>query len=107
MLKSSTPYIVYTILSILVVAFNKYINDVILLIVSFYEYINSHLDILFSQSNAGILSRNSTALVISPLIITGIPALAYYSIKRSKMPYFIEITWLAWFVIVLSNLLTK
>ena len=107
MLKSTTPYITYIILSILVIVFAKYINNFIICLAVFYDYINDHLSVLFNKSAVGILSRNTISLVICPLIITGTPALIYYAFKRSKMPYFIEITWLSWLTLVLSNLLVK
>jgi hypothetical protein len=107
MIKSSTPYITYIILSILVVFFAQYINDIVMAIVEFYNIIDNHLEIFFNQSSAGILTRSAVALVACPLILTGTPALIYYAVKRSKMPYFIEVTWLAWVIIVLSNLLIK
>ncbi len=107
MFKNSTPYIVYILLSVFVVILAKYVNEVVSFIVYLYDYIDDHLEVLFNQSPAGILSRNSLALVICPLIITGAPALIYYAIKRSRMPYFLEATWLTWMVIVLGNSLVK
>lgn len=108
MLKSSyTPYLIYIILSIIVVLFAKYINNIIFYIVNLYDYLDDHLEILFNQSPAGILSRSTLALVVCPLLITGTPALIYYFIKRSTMPYFLEATWLTWFIIVLGNSLVK
>lgn len=107
MLKTSKPYIIYVLLSISVVLLAKYVNEVIVFIAYLYDYVDEHLEILFNQSAAGILSRNTLALVVCPLFITGIPALGYYAVKQSKMPYFLEATWLAWIVIVLSNSLVK
>ena len=107
MLKTSKPYIVYVLLSLLVVTLGKYINEVLSFIVYLYDYVDDHLEVLFNQSPAGILSRNTLALVVCPLLITGIPALGYYAVKQSKMPYFLEATWLTWIVIVLGNSLVK
>jgi hypothetical protein len=107
MFKSYKIYITYIVLSILAVLFAKYINNFITFILTFYDAIDNKLTFLFSKSNAGIISRNSVALVICPLIIIGIPALIYFAIKRTKMPYFIESTWLTWMILVVSNLLIK
>jgi hypothetical protein len=107
MFKTSTPYIVYLILSILVVIFSNYVNLAVNFVVYLYDYIDDLLDILFSNSKAGILSRSSFALVVCPLLITGIPAIIYYAIKKVKMPYFVEATWLIWMIVVLGNTIIK
>lgn len=107
MLKSSTPYIIYIILSVFVILFAKYINEALVFLISFYDYIDVHLSILFNKSSTAILYRKTIALVLCPLIITGTPALVYYAIKRKKMPNFIEATWLVWLIIVLGNFLIK
>ncbi|MDF1757739.1 MAG: hypothetical protein P1U74_05535 [Legionellaceae bacterium] len=105
MFKSYTPYITYVVLSVLVIIFAKYINEVVTFMVAFYNTIDSHLEIFFSKTEAGDICRSSIALVVSPLVLTGVPAAIYYAIKRSKMPYFLAAIWLAWLIIVLSNLL--
>lgn len=107
MFKTSTPYLVYLILSIVVVIFSKYVNEAVNFVVYLYDYIDDLLDILFSNSKAGSLSRSSFALVICPLLITGVPAIIYYAIKRAKMPYFVETTWLIWMIVVLGNTIIK
>lgn len=107
MFKTSTPYLVYLVLSILVVIFAKYVNEAVNFVVYLYDYIDDCLDVLFSNSPAGILSRSSFALVVCPLLITGVPAIIYYAIKRTKMPYFIEVTWLIWMIVVLGNTIIK
>lgn len=107
MFKTSTPYLVYLILSIVVVIFSKYVNEAVNFVVYLYDYIDDLLNILFSNSKAGILSRGSFALVICPLLITGVPAIVYYAIKKTKMPYFLEATWLIWMIVVLGNTIIK
>ncbi len=107
MFKNSTPYLAYIALSILVIILAKYVNGAVNFVVYLYDYIDDCLEVLFSNSPAGILSRSSFALVVCPLLVTGIPALIYYAIKRTKMPYFIEATWLIWMIIVLGNSIVK
>ena len=107
MFKSYRIYIIYVVLSILTVLFAKYINNFITFIITLYDAFDNKIEFLFSKSHAGVVSREALALVISPLIITGIPALIYYAIKRVKMPYFLEATWLTWMILVVSNLLIK
>lgn len=107
MFKNYKPYIAYVSLSILMVVLAKYVNQVIVFIAYLYDYVDDHLEVLFNTSPAGILSRNTLALVVCPLLITGIPALGYYAIKQSKMPYFLETTWLVWIIMVLGNTMVK
>lgn len=107
MFKNSTAYVIYLALSIIVIILAKYVNEAVHYVVYLYDYIDDALDVLFSNSPLGVLSRSSLALVVCPLIITGVPALIYYGIKRNKMPYFIEATWLIWMIIVLGNSIVK
>lgn len=107
MFKNYKPYLIYLALSILVVIFTKYLNIAVNFIVNLYDYIDDFLDVFFSSSPAGILSRSSLALVICPLLITGVPALLYHAFKKTKMPYFIEATWLIWMIIVLGSFIVK
>lgn len=107
MIKQYTPYFIYLILSITVVLFSQYMHSVGLFIVTFYHYIDTNIDIFFNHSASGLALRQVVALVLCPLLITGIPALIYRLIKGSPMPYFIEATWLFWIVIVLSKVLVK
>lgn len=107
MFKNFKPYFIYLALSIIAVIFAKYVNESVNFVIYLYDYIDDCLDVLFSNSPAGVLSRSSLALVVCPLIITGVPALIYYAIKRSKMPYFVETTWLIWMIIVLGNSVVK
>ncbi len=104
MLKQS---IVYLILSILIVLFANYAHLGIVYIDLFYTWVALTLTPLFNHGVYGILIRNVLSLVLLPLIIAGIPALIYRAIKGKKMPFFIEITWVIWLIIVLSKVLIK
>ena len=102
MLKQS---IIYLVLSILIVLFAEYAHICIVYIVLFYTYINVKLALIFSNSALGIMLRQVLSLVLLPIAIAAIPALIYRAIKGSQMPYFMEVTWLLWLVIVLSKVL--
>lgn len=102
MLKQS---IIYLLLSIVVVLFAQYANLLIIYIDMFYTYINVKLSLIFSSTELGVMFRNVITLVLLPIAIAAIPALIYRAIKGRQMPYFIELTWLLWLVIVLSKVL--
>lgn len=97
----------YLILSIIVVLFAKYAHLLIVYIDMFYTYVNVTLAPVFNSSDLGILIRKILTLVLLPVVIVGIPALIYLAIKGKRMPYFIEITWVLWLVIVLSKVLIR
>jgi len=99
--------IIYLILSILVVLFAQYAHLAIVYIVMFYTWVLVKLTPLFNESTYGILIRNVFSLVLLPVTIAGIPAVIYRVMKRRPMPYFIEITWVLWLVIVLSKVLIQ
>lgn len=102
MLKSTA---LYFILSILVVFFAKYAHVITAYIALAYTYCNYFLAPIFSAKPLFITLRQVIALVILPLIITGVPALIYQAIKHRNMPYFVESTWIVWLIIVLSKIL--
>ena len=104
MLKQS---IIYIALSILIVIFSAYAHLAIVYIDMFYTWVTLELTPIFSSSMYGTLIRNVFSLVVLPVIIVGIPALIYRVIKGQYMPYFIEITWIIWLIIVLSKVLIR
>ncbi len=83
--------IIYLFLSIVVVLFAKYVHVLLVYIDMLYIFVNLKLAPIFSDGSTGIMIRK----VISRVI------------KGRNMPYFIEITWFLWLVIVLSKLLIR
>ncbi|MDF1684422.1 MAG: hypothetical protein P1U36_07155 [Legionellaceae bacterium] len=104
MLKQSLLYLV---LSILVIIFAKYTKLFVLYTDIFYTYINTVLEPLFGSGFVGEIFRNVFTLVLVPLALAGIPALIYWLIKRKRMPYFIELTWILWLIIAMSSYLIR
>lgn len=99
--------LIYLVLSIIVVIFAKYAHLLIIYIDLLYTFVNLKLAPIFSQVGIGLIIRKVLLLVLIPVIIAGIPALIYRLIKGKNMPYFIELTWCLWLVIVLSNVLIR
>ena len=102
MLKQS---IIYLVLSILIVVFARYAELLIVYIDMVYTYVNVKLSLVLNHGTSGIILRNVLTLVLLPVIIAAIPATGYRLIKHQNLPYFIEITWLLWLIIVLSKVL--
>ncbi len=107
MTKRFLPYLTYLILSVLIIVFANYAHIFTKMVVDFYQYVDDHIAVFFSNSSAGLNVRHVFTLVICPLIITGIPALAYRYIKGSPMPYFLEATWVIWIILVLSKIFVR
>ena len=99
--------IIYLILSVLIVFFAEYAHLLMVYVVTFYTYIMVKLTPIFSGTPYGLLIRNVVSLVLMPVIIAGIPALVYRAIKGQQMPYFIELTWILWLIIVLGKVLIR
>lgn len=99
--------LIYLALSIVIVVFAEYAHVLIVYLDMLYTYVNLKLSPVFSSSELGILIRRVFSLVLIPVIIAAIPAVLYRLIKGSNMPYFIQITWLLWLIIVLSKILIQ
>ncbi|AUH72287.1 Uncharacterised protein [Legionella sainthelensi] len=99
--------LIYLLLSILVVILAKYAQLVIVYIDLFFTYINLKLTPIFSQTGWGLVVRKILVLVLLPVAITSVPALAYRVFKGGDMPHFIAITWIIWIIIVLSDILVR
>lgn len=97
--------LILLLLSILVVLFAKYAHLLIVYIDMLYTWINFKLTPIFSQTGVGIMIRKVILLVFIPILIALVPALIYKLVKGGQMPYFLELTWCLWLVIVLSNIL--
>lgn len=97
--------LIYLFFSILVVLLAQYIQTVLIYIALFYTYINVELTSIFSTTSTGILIRKIVILSVLPALIAGTPALTYRLIKGQSMPYFMELTWFLWLIIVLSKML--
>lgn len=99
--------IIYLCISIAVIFLAKYIHLVIVYIDLAYTYVNVKLAQIFSPGETGSLIRRVFVLVIIPVIIVGLPALIYRLIKRKTMPYFFELIWIIWLIVVLSEILIR
>ena len=102
MLKQS---LIYLFLSILVAIFSHYVHLLVVYLDIFYTFVNLKLSPLFSNTEHGILLRNVIILTCIPILITAIPALIYRAIKGGLMPYYYDITWMVWLVIVISKII--
>jgi len=96
---------IYVLLSILCVCFSKYFYSAVVYIDWFYTKMSHLLAPVFSSSHVGVWLCQILTLMLIPLVLVGVPALIYRSIKGEMMPYFFKIVWLVWLIVALSNVL--
>ena len=104
MLKQS---LIYLILSAVVVFLSVYAKLLFMYMNVLYTYVNQALKPVFGSGFAGEIVRDMVSLMLIPLAIAALPALLYWLIKRKKMPYFIELTWLLWLIFAISSYLIR
>ncbi|MDF1645856.1 MAG: hypothetical protein P1U61_02590 [Legionellaceae bacterium] len=102
MLKQS---LIYFILSLLVVLFATYAKIFFVYVNLLYVYIDTTLKPLFGTGLMGEALRDMITLILTPFCLAALPALIYWLIKRKIMPYFIELIWVFWLILALSNYL--
>lgn len=95
--------IFYLALSILVVIFSRYFAIGIIQIDQFYTWLNLKLSSVFSNSIVGLTVQQIIILMMLPIVVAGIPALTYRLVKGDSMPYFLNVIWLVWLIVVLSR----
>lgn len=99
--------IVFLFLSSLVILFGGYIRLVTAYIDLFFTHIKVYVLPFLNDIGVNHFVSEVLLLVLIPVVIAGIPALLYRFIKGSSMPYFTELTWCIWLVIILSNILIQ
>lgn len=110
MLKNRLIYkqsLIYLVASVLLVVFSKYFQLLVVKIALFIVYIQYKLAPYFASMGLSWALRKTLILLILPILLAGIPALAYKMIKKNNMPYFIATVWILWLLLVLSDLLIR
>jgi len=59
---------------------------------------------VFSDSPTGKMIQETVALIIIPVVITAIIALAYWLVKRSEMPHLTAMIWFVWAILLVTIL---
>ncbi|WP_419419100.1 hypothetical protein ACNVED_11160 [Legionella sp. D16C41] len=101
MLKQS---LIYLVLSILAILLNRYVHTLIVYTDILYTYLYAKLFLLFKPTPLTMVICKVIILVAIPVVIAGALALVYRLISKKEMRYFLELTWLFWLVIMLSNI---
>ena len=93
--------LIYLALTSLVVFFPVQIQSGLIYVKLLFVYCNHQLAYYFPNY---WLVKIITLIVLSVGIMS-IPGGLFWLIKRKKMPYFLELTWVLWVIFVTSNLI--
>lgn len=95
----------YFLATLVVLLSAKYIHLALIYLDTFFVYLNLRVAPFFNQVGLGSVIHKTFVLVLIPLILTAIPALIYYPIKRQTMPYLFQVTWSLWLILVISTIM--
>lgn len=85
-------------LSFVIIFSMPYAQQAVQLLVNSHEWASQLLTDVFSGGPAGNMIRSLIALLSIPVIVSLIPTIAYWIIRRHWFPYFMEIVWIVWLV---------
>src|ERR1700722_4304496 len=86
------------VLSLLIITGMAYAHHALQYLLNAHEWIDGMLTEVFSGGTAGNIIRQLISLLAIPVIVGLIPAIIYWMVKRSWMPYFMEIVWVVWLI---------
>lgn len=98
MLKSVIALLTLIALSILIILFMPYAQQVLEWLSSAHNWVAEVLTQVFSGGQAGDLTRKLLSLLAIPFFIGLIPVITFWLIKRSMLPYFMQIVWVTWLI---------
>lgn len=99
MLKQIVAIILFSLIVILTMS---YLNPVLNLLISVHDWISEVLTQVFSGGKPGEISRKLIALLTLPFLVGLVPSLIYWGIRRSAFPYFMQLVWATWVVLVVA-----
>jgi hypothetical protein len=99
--------LIYLLFSVLVVIFARFALMLIIYINILIAFVSVYLTPIVSQIGLGMVFQRTILLVCVPPLLVAIPTLIYRLTKGKMMPYFAELTWGLWLVVLLSNILLK
>lgn len=94
--------IIYLVLSLLVVLFASYLHAFFVLVDTIYVFFNHLLSGIFNNSKTAEIIQKVLLLAILPIVIAAIPAVPYRLVTGRNMPYFYEVAWCVWLMVVVS-----
>lgn len=76
----------------------SYAKEAIQILLHAHHWVSEILTSIFSGDKAGSLARELIALLCLPILVSLIPALLYWVIKKRWFPYFMDFVWIIWLI---------
>lgn len=90
--------IALTLLSILISLTMSYTQQALQLLLQAHDWVSQVLTNVFAGGQTGNLAKSLIALLSIPIILSFIPAILYWIIRRHWFPYFMETVWAIWLI---------
>lgn len=88
--------IALVIISVLVVFFPAYTEQVMSWVLMFHAWVVDFLANIFSDGQLGRVIRDLLGLIAFPVVVGLVPAIIFWIAKRRLFPYFVMFVWSAW-----------
>lgn len=85
-------------LSVGVIMAMPYAQQGLQALVTAHDWIADLLTQVFTEGEAGNVTRNLIALLAVPVVVALVPAIIYWVAKRSWFPYFMQVVGVLWLV---------
>lgn len=85
-------------LSIVFIFAMTYAQQGLQILLNIHDWVSSQLADVFSGGERGSMARELISLLAAPLLVSLVPAVIYWIIKRSWFPYFMEMVWVIWLI---------
>jgi len=102
MLKSA---IVIIIVSAVAMFFQSELGHVLRYLLAVHDKIADGLAVAFSNAPAGRIIQETIALMIIPVVIGAVVALAWFMVKRKEIPHLVATVWIIWTILLVTVLL--
>ncbi len=95
-MKQFISLLIFILLSIAVVMFMPYAQQVVQFLISAHDWVANILTDIFTGNPTANIARELIALVCMPLVAGLVPAIIYAVARRQWLPYFMQIVWFVW-----------
>src|SRR3990167_9244879 len=91
-------FLVLIAFSMVIILSMSYAQQAIEWLLKGHDYVSQLLTDVFSEGQAGNLTRGLITLLAIPVLVSLVPAAIYWLFKRHWFPYFMEVVWAIWLI---------
>lgn len=92
------------IVSVIAMFFQTELSHLLKYLLLVHDKIADALTDVFSNAPAGRVIQETIALIVIPLVIGGVAALAWLLVKRNEMPHLAATFWIIWTILLVTIL---